>query len=122
MSEKKEYGGKVYRKVYDEGRKVQCRKCCFATHAGRFSDCTSPDSFHGCYTRGFHWVEVKTSPRVRLHSLEAKLRTAERKLVVLRKNRPDGTKSDRACRTYMERFFSQQSKVERLRDEVKDAE
>ena len=122
MIEKKEYGGKVYRKVYGEDKKVQCRKCCFSTHAGRFSDCTSPDNFHGCYTKGFHWVEVKIYPSVRLRSLEAKLRTAEKKLEVLRQNRPGGNKGDRACRTYMERFFSQQSKVERLRDEVKDAE
>ena len=66
--------------------------------------------------------QVKTYPSVRLCSLKARLRTAEKKLEVLRRNRPGGNTGDRACRTYMERFFSQQSKVERLRDEVKDAE
>lgn len=58
----------------------------------------------------------------RFLSINARLTTAEKKLEALRKNRPRGDSSDRACRKYMEVFFDQQHKVERLREELKSVE
>lgn len=61
-------------------------------------------------------------PSVRLWLLKARLRTAEKKLEILRLNRPCDDRSDRFCRKYMEKFFAMQHKVDRLRNEVDQTE
>lgn len=121
MIEKVKYGGKTYRKV-SAGRYYGCKGCCFAENSNDGAIfCKSPNNFDECGVECFHWVEVKTSPSARLRSLESRLRTAEKKLEVLRRNRPEGNTGDRKCRTYMEKFFDQQKKVDRLQIEVKEA-
>lgn len=61
------------------------------------------------------------SELARLRSLEARLRTAGKKLEEFRRNWPQGDVSDRACRKYMNAFLEQLRKFERLQVEVSAA-
>ena len=73
---------------------------------------------------GYTFVIERTpgtqTARNRLRCIEARLATAYAKLHQLLVNRPQGG-SDRYCRSYMERLYAQENKVEHLRREWQSA-